>query len=1152
MTSHALLKKKNRLDGIGMKKRHYQLNFGEFSREFEGKVYSSPNLAFSRSNESHHFFNHKKLTYNDEQNEDELFNILNDSYTQINTGFERLLSKMLNVINAEAASFSLIKPIQNSNQEPIKNIKNFSISSNSLSSNLLNDTNLKPENIILNKNSYKLELKTFIHRNENYKNERRKSENKTYKTYKNVKVKKIEKNLSINLTEIQYFCCEVVQRNKVIIENNPDIINQRSWLDLNGNTRLVETTNQSYISSANLFSNFEPVNNYSDEKSSLFKSGYSIDNFEDDEILTEDPDVTIKKRYSYKSEYSINNLETDSENNSNIRNFIGIPVSCCADRKLVPWMNDKCYNNNVVGVICLYNKYIPDNNTESSSPKDDSHPSDNVTKSFNNINNNENIENSSSNITENDSNNKNNVNKIFTNDDYEQIKRYLKIMGSIIQNNYLYTTYNDYKTEVDERYQKFIQSEKDIENEVKDDSHIDTLIESINKESQNIHNENNCELPLRTLAERTFKNDEGKVISKDDSIEHLIQKTQKNVTSSILKDEIKQKLIQLKKENLYYREIQKDLVEKMKDMSTKNDLLTDQVSRHSVILHLVTILQSLFGELDYYTLLRKIAISAQELVGSDQSSLYMVQENDTLKYVNFDSEDDNKFEDIPVNNGGLIGHVVQTGELLNISDAYLDKRYDGTIDTDHKYRTKSIMVVPIFRSTQIVDGSSETNFFSNYNGGFYIPDTSENQKSTKKVIGILKLVNKLGEDGEVIDFSDFDVVVIQSFAVYCAMSMERAILLERNQKQKMLMDVNVEMIAYHMTTSAEYVDLFIEKYLSAPEKNIVDPKIYQDWDFDTHNLKDQNEELILTVYSMFQEFKFTEMFHIPEKMLVQFLMTVHKNYRTNVQYHNFSHASAVTHTLYLLLKFGGLQELINDPFDILVMLVSCICHDIDHRGTNNQFQVSAKTMLSIESSDSTMERHHFNHTINILSLPDHNIFKNLSKEDYKRALNIMESCILSTDLSIYFKNLKSINELGDKYINGEDLDLANNKRNLELVHGIVMTSCDLGSMFKPFEDTRLIAEDVLIESFEQGKKEKELGLQFTSSLVDRASTEKEIPKVQYEFFSNVIEPTAKALVKFLPKSKYILEGVQRNKECWRKLMEKKIEYSIGSHNFYPL
>jgi len=935
----------------------------------------------------------------------------------------------------------------------------------------------------------------------------------------------------------------VVQRNKVIIENNPDVINQRSWLDISGNTRSVESTNQCYISSINLFSNFESNANFAEDKNSLFKSGYSIDNLEDEEIFTEDPEITIKKRFSYKSEYSLNNLkDIESGSDSHIKNFIGIPVSCCADRKLVPWMNDKCYNNNVVGVICLYNKYTP----PSTPTKEFVSPFNNMTDSFNNINCGE--SNSTSSL-------KNDVEqiKVFTNGDYEKIKRYLKIMGSVIQNNYLYSTYYTYKTDIDDRYQKFIQSEKEIENEVKDDSHIESLIESIKKETQKTCDcDKTCENQVFSIVDRTFKNDDGKIIMKDDSIEHLIQKTQKNVTSTILKTEIEQKLIQLKKENLFYREVQKELVEKIKDMSDKNNMLTDQVSRHTVIIQLVNILQSLFGELDYFTLLRKIVASAQELVGSDQASLYMVQDNDTLKYVNFDSEDDNKFEDVQVNSSGYIDYVAQTGELLNIADAYLDKRYNGTIDTDHKYRTKSIMVVPIFRSSQIVDGSSESNFFSNYNGGFYIPDTSESQKSTKKVISVLKLVNKLGEDGEVIDFSDFDVVVIQSFAVYCALSLERAILLERNQKQKMLMDVNVEMIAYHMTTSPEDVELFYDKFLSSPEKNIIDPKVYQNWLFDTHKIKDQNEELILTIYSIFQEFKFTETFKISEKMLVQFLMTVHKNYRTNVQYHNFSHASAVTHTLYLLLKLGGLQELINDPFDILVMLVSCICHDIDHRGTNNQFQVSAKTMLSIEASDSTMERHHFNHTINILSLPDHNIFKNLSKEDYKRALNIMESCIISTDLSIYFKNLKSINELGDRFMKGEDLDLANNKRNLELLHGIVMTSCDLGSMMKPFEDTRLIAEDVLIESFEQGKKEKELGLQFTSALVDRASTEKEIPKVQYEFFSNVIEPAALALVKFLPKAQPYLDGVQRNKECWKELMEKKIEYSIGSHNFCPL
>jgi len=223
-----LLKKKNRLDNLNLKKRHYPLNYD--LKEFEGKVYSSPNLSFNRSSERHS--HHKKHDFL-ANNEDEFFSILNDSYTQINTSIERLLSKMLNVVNAEAASFSLIKPIPNANQSFSQNnqqsnnnnntttttnnignsllsrSRNFSVSNSSLSNNLYNDGTLKSENLLLNKNSYKLELTTFITRNENNKNERRKSENKTYKTYKNVKVKKIEKNISVNISEIQYFCCEV-------------------------------------------------------------------------------------------------------------------------------------------------------------------------------------------------------------------------------------------------------------------------------------------------------------------------------------------------------------------------------------------------------------------------------------------------------------------------------------------------------------------------------------------------------------------------------------------------------------------------------------------------------------------------------------------------------------------------------------------------------------------------------------------------------------------------------------------------------------------------------------------------------------------------------------------------------------------------------
>ena len=44
---------------------------------------------------------------------------------------------------------------------------------------------------------------------------------------------------------------------------------------------------------------------------------------------------------------------------------------------------------------------------------------------------------------------------------------------------------------------------------------------------------------------------------------------------------------------------------------------------------------------------------------------------------------------------GLAGHVVQTGETINIKDAYNDKRFNPNVDKKTGYRTKTILCMPI-------------------------------------------------------------------------------------------------------------------------------------------------------------------------------------------------------------------------------------------------------------------------------------------------------------------------------------------------------------------------------------------------------------------------------------------------------------------------
>ena len=73
--------------------------------------------------------------------------------------------------------------------------------------------------------------------------------------------------------------------------------------------------------------------------------------------------------------------------------------------------------------------------------------------------------------------------------------------------------------------------------------------------------------------------------------------------------------------------------------------------------------------------------------------------------------------------------------------------------------------------------------------------------------------------------------------------------------------------------------------------------------------------------------------------LSRFVIMVKKGYR-NPPYHNWMHAFSVTHFCYTLYKnCNGLRLL--SELELLALFVSCLCHDIDHRGTNNAFQVSS-------------------------------------------------------------------------------------------------------------------------------------------------------------------------------------------------------------------
>ncbi|KAL4646889.1 dual 3',5'-cyclic-AMP and -GMP phosphodiesterase 11A-like isoform X1 [Arapaima gigas] len=91
------------------------------------------------------------------------------------------------------------------------------------------------------------------------------------------------------------------------------------------------------------------------------------------------------------------------------------------------------------------------------------------------------------------------------------------------------------------------------------------------------------------------------------------------------------------------------------------------------------------------------------------------------------------------------------------------------------------------------------------------------------------------------------------------------------------------------------------------------------------------------------------------------LLTVRKIY-----HHNWHHAFDVSQCMFIVITTAAFQEVLSDT-ETLALMVGSLCHDLDHRGTNNAFQAKPGSALAqLYGTSATLEHHHFNHAVMIL------------------------------------------------------------------------------------------------------------------------------------------------------------------------------------------
>lgn len=527
---------------------------------------------------------------------------------------------------------------------------------------------------------------------------------------------------------------------------------------------------------------------------------------------------------------------------------------------------------------------------------------------------------------------------------------------------------------------------------------------------------------------------------------------------------------------------------------------------------LLDISKTLFRHLDDVSiLLHKIMEEARNLIKAERCSLFLVDHaREELVAEVFDGCEgvDAEKTELRLNiNQGIAGHVATTGETLNIRDAYSHPLFYSHMDERTGFRTKHILCFPIL-SVSACEAKYE---------------------ERKQVIGVGQLCNKINGSC----FTKFDEERTTSFAIFVGLSLVQSLLYKKATIAQQRSKLANELMLYHMRVSSHDIEKYTDHPL--PVKADLDERM------DSFNFipRIQFKELdsVKIVLAMFTDLDILRRFKIQERTVVRFILTVRRAYR-NVPYHNWVHAWTVAHFSYTLLKQTNAREYLSD-LEVFVLLVACLCHDVDHRGTSNSFQLISQSLLAslYSSAGSVLEQHHFAQTMCVLNSEDCNIFESLTEQEYRESLDLLHNLILATDLANHFKLDKEIDVMITNSVNKD------NTRHVFMLMSLMMTTSDLSDQTKPWESARIVADLLYAEFFAQGDSEKKMGCKPAKDM-DREQAR--IPDLQVGFLRTVIEPIYRKLSLLFPQVKVVMKNIHDNMDNWQTMASQNT--TIASQN----
>uniref|UniRef100_A0A8C4I7F6 Phosphodiesterase n=1 Tax=Dicentrarchus labrax TaxID=13489 RepID=A0A8C4I7F6_DICLA len=426
----------------------------------------------------------------------------------------------------------------------------------------------------------------------------------------------------------------------------------------------------------------------------------------------------------------------------------------------------------------------------------------------------------------------------------------------------------------------------------------------------------------------------------------------------------------------------------------------------------------------------------------------------------------------------------------------------------------------------------------------------------EEIVGVATFYNR--KDGK--PFDDQDEQLMEALTQFLGWSVLNTDTYDKMNKLENRKDIAQDMVLYHVKcrddeiqnilVSSVYLFNINHFRIKQDQPLLLDilkkdlPPLIKKFEIYEFHFADSNcteMELVKCGIQMYYEVGVVKKFQVPQEVLVRFMYSVSKGYR-KITYHNWRHGFNVGQTMFTLLTTGMLKRYYTD-LEVMAMITAGFLHDIDHRGTNNLYQVKSGNPLAKLHGSSILERHHLEFGKFLLGDESLNIYQNLHRRQVDHVIHLTDIAIIATDLALYFKKRTMFQKIVDLSHTYEDekkwvdfMSLETTRK--EILMAMMMTACDLSAITKPWEVQSKVALSVAAEFWEQGDLERTVLEQQPIPMMDRNKAA-ELPKLQCGFIDFVCTFVYKEFSRFHPQIQPMLDGILNNRKEWN---AKKEEY----------